>query len=59
MIFSDYLNVYNFQRVLLAARKEKLHWSFMHTFEKIFLSMKMQKLGPIIWAKLNWNLFDI
>ena len=31
----------------------------MHTFEKTFLSVKIQKLGPIIWAKLNWNLFDI
>ena len=37
MIFSGYLNVYNFQRVLLAARKAGTiasHCSFMHTFKK-------------------------
>ena len=47
MTFSGYLNAFNFQRVLLAARKADA----MDTFEeKTFLSLQMQRRAPIIWA---------
>ena len=32
---------------------------FMHTFERSFLSIQIQRHGPIIWVKPNWILFDI
>ena len=41
---------------------EKQMWSdcsFMNTFEKIFLPIRMQKHGSIIWVKFNWAWFDI
>ena len=61
MTFSGYLNVYKFHRqyCLLPEKQMWSHCSFTHTFEKTFLPIQMQRYGPVIWAKSNWNLFNI
>ena len=61
MAFSGYLNIYNFQRVVLVAREaDAMAMYFMYTSEeKTFLSLQIQRHGPINWAKSNWTSFDI
>ena len=44
---------------LLPEKQMRLHCSIMHTFEKTFQPMQMQRHGPIICLKLNWTSFDI
>ena len=60
MTFSGYLNVYNFQRVLLATKKVDVialqHYAY---FWKDFPTLQMQRHGSIIWAKPNRTSFDI
>ena len=39
---------------LLPEKQMRSHCSFMHTFEeKTFLSLQIQRRGPIIWAKVS------
>ena len=44
---------------LLPEKQMRLHCSIMHTFEKTFQPMQMQRHGPIIWVKPNWTSFHI
>ena len=44
---------------LLSEKKIRSHCSFMGTFEKTFLSIQMQRHGPIIWVKLNLRSVNI
>ena len=44
---------------LLPEKQMRLHCSIMHTFEKTFQPMQMQRHGPIICLKPNWTSFDI
>ena len=60
---NDILRLFEFLELseycLLPEKQMRSHCNIMHTFEKTFQPMQMQRHCPIIWAKPNWTSFHI